>query len=80
MTTIFKVVGSGLGLWAVLLLWPGFLLFLISVLLAVTLHPGGVDGGPGFGAGPGRGHPRGVGDRAGGDVRRVLATPADDDR
>jgi predicted PurR-regulated permease PerM len=39
MITILKVVGSALGLWAVLLLWPSFLLFLISLLLAVTLHP-----------------------------------------
>ena len=39
MITILKVVGSGLGLWAVLLLWPAFLLFLLSVVLAVTLHP-----------------------------------------
>jgi predicted PurR-regulated permease PerM len=39
MTTIIRVVASGLGLWAVLLLWPGFLLFLISLILAVTLHP-----------------------------------------
>ena len=39
MTTILKVVGSGLGLWAMFLLWPEFLLFLIAVLLAVTLNP-----------------------------------------
>jgi predicted PurR-regulated permease PerM len=39
MTTILKVVGSGLGLWAVYLLWPEFVLFLLAVLLAVTLHP-----------------------------------------
>jgi predicted PurR-regulated permease PerM len=39
MATIIKVVGSGLGLWAMYLLWPEFLLFLLSVLLAVTLHP-----------------------------------------
>ena len=39
MATILKVVGSGLGLWAVSLLWPEFLLFLISVLFAVTLNP-----------------------------------------
>lgn len=39
MTTLLKVVGSGLGLWAVFLLWPEFLLFLISVLFAVTLNP-----------------------------------------
>jgi predicted PurR-regulated permease PerM len=39
MATILKVVGSGLGLWAVFLLWPEFLLFLISVLFAVTLNP-----------------------------------------
>jgi predicted PurR-regulated permease PerM len=37
--TILKVVASGLGLWAALLLWPGFLLFLTALLLAVTLHP-----------------------------------------
>lgn len=39
MTTILKVIGSGLGLWAAYLLWPEFLLFLFSVLMAVTLHP-----------------------------------------
>jgi predicted PurR-regulated permease PerM len=39
MTTILKLVGSGLGLWAVFLLWSEFLLFLIAVLLAVTLYP-----------------------------------------
>lgn len=39
MVTIVKVVGSGLGLWVVFLLWPEFLLFLISVLFAVTLNP-----------------------------------------
>jgi predicted PurR-regulated permease PerM len=39
MTTIIKVVGSGLLLWALFLLWPEFLLFLIAVLLAVTLNP-----------------------------------------
>jgi predicted PurR-regulated permease PerM len=39
MNTILKVIGSGLALWAVLLLWPQFLLFLIALLLAVTLHP-----------------------------------------
>ncbi len=39
MSSILKVIGSGLGLWAVVLLWPEFLLFAISVLLAVTLHP-----------------------------------------
>ncbi len=39
MTTILKVVGSGLGLWGMFVLWPEFLLFLISVLLAVTLNP-----------------------------------------
>ena len=39
MATILKVVGSGLGLWAVFLLWPEFLLFLISVLFAITLNP-----------------------------------------
>jgi predicted PurR-regulated permease PerM len=39
MTTILKVMGSGLGLWAAFLLWPEFLLFLIAVLFAVTLYP-----------------------------------------
>ncbi len=39
MATILKVIGSGLGLWAVFLLWPEFLMFLLSVLMAVTLHP-----------------------------------------
>ena len=39
MSTILKVIGSGLGLWAVFLLWPEFLIFLISVLMAVTLYP-----------------------------------------
>jgi predicted PurR-regulated permease PerM len=39
MSTILKLIGSGFGLWAVWLLWPEFLLFLIAVLLAVTLHP-----------------------------------------
>ena len=39
MTTILKLVGSGFGLWAAWLLWPEFLLFLIAILLAVTLHP-----------------------------------------
>jgi predicted PurR-regulated permease PerM len=39
MTTILKLIGSGLGLWAVWLLWPEFLLFLIAILLAVTLNP-----------------------------------------
>jgi predicted PurR-regulated permease PerM len=39
MTTILKLVGSGLGLWAVYILWSEFLLFLIAVLLAVTLYP-----------------------------------------
>jgi predicted PurR-regulated permease PerM len=39
MSTILKVIGSGLGLWAVLILWPEFLMFLISLILAVTLHP-----------------------------------------
>jgi predicted PurR-regulated permease PerM len=39
MTTILKVIGSGLGLWAVFLLWPEFLMFLLAVLMAVTLHP-----------------------------------------
>ena len=37
--TILTVVGSGLALWAAVLLWPGFLLFLTALLLAVTLHP-----------------------------------------
>jgi predicted PurR-regulated permease PerM len=39
MSTILKVLGSGLGCWAAFKLWPGFLMFLISVLLAVTVHP-----------------------------------------
>jgi len=39
MATILKLIGSGFGLWAVWLLWPEFLLFLVAVLLAVTLHP-----------------------------------------
>jgi predicted PurR-regulated permease PerM len=39
MTTILKLVGSGLGLWAIFLLWPQFLLFLVAVILAVTLYP-----------------------------------------
>jgi predicted PurR-regulated permease PerM len=39
MATIFKVVASGLGLWAMFLLWPEVMLFLISVLFAVTLNP-----------------------------------------
>jgi len=39
MATILKVIASGLGLWAAMLLWPGFLLFLTSLLLAVTLYP-----------------------------------------
>src|SRR6185295_6938583 len=37
--TILTVVASGLALWAAVLLWPGFLLFLTALLLAVTLHP-----------------------------------------
>lgn len=39
MSTILKVLGAALGVWAVFKLWPGFLLFLIALLLAVTLHP-----------------------------------------
>jgi predicted PurR-regulated permease PerM len=39
MTTILKLIGSGFGLWAVWLLWPEFLLFMIAILLAITLHP-----------------------------------------
>jgi predicted PurR-regulated permease PerM len=39
MSTILKVVGSGLGLWALLTLWPEFLMFLVALVLAVTLHP-----------------------------------------
>jgi predicted PurR-regulated permease PerM len=39
MATIFKVIGSGLALWAVFLLWSELLLFLVAVLLAVTLYP-----------------------------------------
>jgi predicted PurR-regulated permease PerM len=37
--TILKLVASGLGLWAVFLLWSELLLFLVAVLLAVTLYP-----------------------------------------
>jgi predicted PurR-regulated permease PerM len=37
--TILKVIASGLVAWAVWLLWPEFLLFVISLLLAVTLNP-----------------------------------------
>jgi len=40
MSTILKVIGSGLGLWAAFLLWPEFLMFLLSIVMAVTLHPG----------------------------------------
>jgi putative heme transporter len=39
MVTIFKLIASGIGLWAAWRLWPQFLLFVIAVLLAVTLHP-----------------------------------------
>ena len=39
MSTILKVIGSGLALWAIFLLWPEFLMFLVAVLMAVTLHP-----------------------------------------
>jgi len=39
MATILKLIGSGFGLWAAWLLWPEFLLFIVAVLLAVTLHP-----------------------------------------
>jgi predicted PurR-regulated permease PerM len=39
MTTILKLIGSGFGLWAAWLLWPEFLLLLVAILLAVTLHP-----------------------------------------
>jgi len=39
MTTILKVVASGLGLWAIFVVWPEFLFFLIAVLMAVTLYP-----------------------------------------
>ncbi len=39
MSTILKVIGSGLGLWCAWLLLPEFLLFLVSLLLAVTLSP-----------------------------------------
>jgi predicted PurR-regulated permease PerM len=39
MTTILKLIGSGLGLWGAWLLWPEFLLLLVAILLAVTLHP-----------------------------------------
>lgn len=37
--TVLKLVGVGLGLWAVALLWSELLLFLVAILLAVTLHP-----------------------------------------
>lgn len=37
--TILKVLASALGVWAAFKLWPGFLLFLIALLLAVTLDP-----------------------------------------
>jgi predicted PurR-regulated permease PerM len=39
MSTILKVVGSGLSLWALLILWPEFLMFMVALILAVTLHP-----------------------------------------
>jgi predicted PurR-regulated permease PerM len=39
MSTILKVIGSGLGLWAMVVLWPEFLMFVVAVILAVTLHP-----------------------------------------
>jgi len=39
MSTILKVIGSGLVLWATFLLWTEFLMFLVAVLMAVTLHP-----------------------------------------
>lgn len=38
-STILKVIGSGLAVWAIFLLWPEFLMFLVAVLMAVTLHP-----------------------------------------
>jgi predicted PurR-regulated permease PerM len=39
MSTILRVIASGLGLWAVIVLWPELLMFLVSLILAVTLHP-----------------------------------------
>jgi len=39
MATVLKVIGSGLGLWTVFVLWPEFLMFLLSILMAVTLYP-----------------------------------------
>jgi len=39
MVTIFKLIGAGLALWAVFLLWSEILLLLVAVLLAVTLYP-----------------------------------------
>jgi predicted PurR-regulated permease PerM len=39
MSTILKLIGSGLGVWAAFKLWPGFLLFLIALVFAVTLNP-----------------------------------------
>lgn len=38
-TTILKLVASGLALWALSILWSELLLFLVAILLAVTLHP-----------------------------------------
>jgi predicted PurR-regulated permease PerM len=38
-TTILKLVASGLALWAIALLWSELMLFLIAILLAVTLYP-----------------------------------------
>lgn len=39
MSTILKVIVSGLAFWAIALLWSEFLMFLVAVLMAVTLHP-----------------------------------------
>jgi predicted PurR-regulated permease PerM len=39
MSTILRVIASGLGLWAVIVLWPELLMFLVALILAVTLHP-----------------------------------------
>jgi predicted PurR-regulated permease PerM len=38
-TTILKMVATGLALWALSILWSELLLFLVAILLAVTLHP-----------------------------------------
>lgn len=39
LVTLLKVLGTGLAAWAAYILWPEFLLFLVSIILAVTLHP-----------------------------------------